>query len=235
MEATVGTIGRDAQGRWTAGVSGNPAGKAAGTRNRATVLREILDSGDDAALVRQARDDALGGDSRTTRLMVERLFPKPRSRPVVLDLPDGWEALPPAARVAAVLDAAFRQLVTGDITPDEALQMVRIAEQSTRLLERAAAAAEAEATLLAEIAALREREAAARGAGPDAPASRRRTAPPPPTVAPASHLHPACKSGRSAAAAVGPARPGMAPPHAVDALHPACIAGDAAAPPRQAA
>ena len=34
---------RDARGRFVKGVSGNPQGKAVGTRNRATLLRESID------------------------------------------------------------------------------------------------------------------------------------------------------------------------------------------------
>ena len=43
MDGTTDTTpGRAARGRWAPGRSGNPAGKKPGTRNRATLMRELL-------------------------------------------------------------------------------------------------------------------------------------------------------------------------------------------------
>jgi hypothetical protein len=43
---------RDERGRFVPGMSGNPAGKLPGTRNRATVLRAALDSAEGPAMAR---------------------------------------------------------------------------------------------------------------------------------------------------------------------------------------
>ena len=45
-------VARDATGRFQPGVSGNPAGKRPGTRNRRTLLAEALREGEEAALAR---------------------------------------------------------------------------------------------------------------------------------------------------------------------------------------
>ena len=89
MNAAAPTIDRDTKGRFRPGCSGNPAGKKTGTRNRATLLREALRDGEDATLARVVIDKALAGDAVAARFLLERLEPKPRGRPIHLDIPDG--------------------------------------------------------------------------------------------------------------------------------------------------
>jgi len=57
------------------GVSGNPAGRPPGARNRATALAEQLLEGEARRLVRQAIDRAMGGDVLAMRLCLERILP----------------------------------------------------------------------------------------------------------------------------------------------------------------
>src|ERR1700757_2048885 len=87
---------RDANGRFVPGRSGNPCGKKPGTRNRATVLREALEEGEDIAAARIVIDKALAGDQVAARFVVGRLMPRPRPRPrdreIELDLPEGGTA-----------------------------------------------------------------------------------------------------------------------------------------------
>ena len=51
---------RDAAGRFVPHRSGNPAGKAPGTRNRASVLRELMAEGEDRAIARTVLDKGEG-------------------------------------------------------------------------------------------------------------------------------------------------------------------------------
>src|SRR6185437_16739503 len=80
---------RDGRGRFVPGQSGNPAGKAPGTRNRATLLRAALDSEEGPAMARVIIDKALAGDVATAKFCLDRLEPKPRGRAVEIDLPAG--------------------------------------------------------------------------------------------------------------------------------------------------
>src|SRR5260221_11998564 len=83
---------RDERGRFVAGQSGNPAGKAPGARNRATLLRAAPDGEDGPAMARGGIDKALAGDAVTARLGPDRPEPPPRSRPGQLGLPAGGRA-----------------------------------------------------------------------------------------------------------------------------------------------
>src|SRR5260221_9378142 len=124
---------RDERGRFVAGQSGNPAGKAPGTRNRATLLRAALDGEDGPAMARVVIDKALAGDAVTARFVLDRLEPRPRSRPVEIDLPEGVRA----RDVLAAFDATVRAMASGEITPDEAAQVTRVPDGRLRAIEAA--------------------------------------------------------------------------------------------------
>jgi hypothetical protein len=132
---------RDAQGRFMPGRSGNPLGKAPGTRNRATLLRAALDGEEGPAMARIIIDKALAGDVVTARFVIGRLEPKPRDRGIELDLPEGSRA----RDIVAAFDATFRAMASGEITPDEAVQVTRVLDGRLRAIEVAAREAEREA------------------------------------------------------------------------------------------
>ena len=69
------------------GMSGNPAGRPKGARNRATVAAEALLEGEAEALTRKAVELALAGDVTALRLCLERVVPPRKDRAVAFDLP----------------------------------------------------------------------------------------------------------------------------------------------------
>jgi hypothetical protein len=125
---------RDAAGRFLPGASGNPAGKKPGTRNRKTVLAEALRDGEDTAVARVVIDKALAGDGVAARFCLGLLSPKPRGRPIVLDLPENARA----GDILAAFDATLAAMASGDITPDEALIITRVLDGRRRALEAVA-------------------------------------------------------------------------------------------------
>jgi hypothetical protein len=99
--------GRDAEGRFEKGVSGNPAGRPRGARNRATEAAELLLEGEAERLTRKAVECALDG-----------------VRPVrgAADLGDTMAAIATAA-------------TGGEITPGEAAELARVVEIFVRAVE----------------------------------------------------------------------------------------------------
>src|SRR5713101_403902 len=91
--------GRDAQGRFLKGRSGNPKGafrkgrsgnpkgRPPGARNKATETAELLLDGEAAALTRKAVERALEGDAMALRLCLDRIIPPCRETPDELGLP----------------------------------------------------------------------------------------------------------------------------------------------------
>jgi hypothetical protein len=123
-------VSRDPAGRFAPGQSGNPQGKAPGTRNRATLLRELMEEGEDRAIVRLVVDKAKGGDAVAARFVVAHLCPRPRARGIEIPLADGL----PAHNVVAAHDAVLRALFAGEIAPDEAEAVTRVLDARVRAL-----------------------------------------------------------------------------------------------------
>ena len=118
-------------GKFRPGQSGNPAGRAKGTRTRATLAMEALLDGEAEALTRKAIEMALDGDGPAMRLCLDRLCPPRRDRHVPFTLPpitcaaDAVKAS--AALVAAVAD--------GELTPSEAAYLGKLIETVLRGIE----------------------------------------------------------------------------------------------------
>lgn len=74
-------------GRFRPGQSGNPAGKAKGTRNRTTQAIEALLDGKAEALTRRVIELAQDGDTVALRMCLDRLVPPRKDRPITLALP----------------------------------------------------------------------------------------------------------------------------------------------------
>ena len=87
MSVNPENTGRKQDGRFRAGVSGNPTGRPKGARNRATRLAEALLEDEAVALVRQVIDLAKAGDITALRLCLERLIPRRVERAIEFELP----------------------------------------------------------------------------------------------------------------------------------------------------
>jgi hypothetical protein len=113
------------------GQSGNPAGRPAGSRNKATLAAEAMLEGELERLTREAIDRAMDGDPLLLRLCITRLMPAPRGRRVQLDLAGGGDV----ADVAASLEATIRAVAEGVISPLEATDLAEVIELQRRTVE----------------------------------------------------------------------------------------------------
>jgi Family of unknown function (DUF5681) len=113
------------------GQSGNPAGRPCGSRNQASLMAEKLMADDSEAVVRSVIDAAKSGDMVAARLVLERLCPVRKGRPVILDLPK----IEGVNDVAAALGAVAKAMTSGEITPDEAATVAGVLEVKRRALE----------------------------------------------------------------------------------------------------
>jgi Family of unknown function (DUF5681) len=111
------------------GQSGNPAGRALGSRNKKTLAVE-------AALFEHAQelvDDlvarAKNGEPAAMRLALERILPVGRGRPLPIELPPVRTAEDAHAAAGVIMDA----LKHGAISAAEAVDLLRVVEGLTRL------------------------------------------------------------------------------------------------------
>ncbi len=133
---------------WKPGTSGNPQGRPPGARHRTTVALEKLMAADAESIVRTVLTAAEQGDMTAARMVLDRVVPPIKERPISLDLPflDGVESVAEAhSRIVAAVAA-------GELLPSEGHSLAALLESRVRV---------AEATKLERL--LRELEVSARG------------------------------------------------------------------------
>ena len=113
------------------GTSGNPQGKPAGTRSKATQLLLALMDGDAANITSAVIAAAKGGDLVAAKIILDRLIPPAKERPVNVELPETKTAKGVSAAQSAILQAVAR----GELLPGEAATLSAIVESKRRAIE----------------------------------------------------------------------------------------------------
>lgn len=106
-------------------------GRPRGSRNRRTLLAEQILGEDIEAVARAVTTAALGGDMAAARIIMDRLAPVRRGRPVVFDLPSGTDA----TGLAEGFDALLRAVAGGLLTPEEGAAVASLLEARRRTIE----------------------------------------------------------------------------------------------------
>lgn len=138
--------GESSMSKWTKGQSGNPGGKPKGTRHRATTMVLAMMEGSAEEVTRAILQAAKGGDTTAAKLVLERLAPPARERPICLDLPDTSTA----AGIALAHRFVVEAVTAGEILPSEATALAALLDGQRKALETM--------ELEARIAALEARE-----------------------------------------------------------------------------
>src|ERR1700722_2895590 len=113
------------------GQSGNPSGRPRGARNKRTLTLESIMEGDSEVITRKAIEMAKGGHMAAIRLVVDRLAPAGKERPIDFELPalnSPADAVTASAAIAAAVSA-------GDLTPLEATRLSSVVQVYVLALE----------------------------------------------------------------------------------------------------
>jgi hypothetical protein len=110
--------------------SGNP-GRPPGARNKTTQVIEQLVEGQAELLVQRALELALGGDVTCLRMMLDRVCPIRKGRPVNVDMPPIKSSQDLFAAIASIWTA----IGDGRITPDEAGALSIVVDRSIQAIE----------------------------------------------------------------------------------------------------
>jgi Family of unknown function (DUF5681) len=97
------------------GQSGNPAGKRRGSRNKASILLDQLAETDAADLLKRVIMKAKQGDMTAAGLVLSRIWPPRKGRPVRFPLPE----LNSPGDLPVAIAALIRAASEGDLSPDE--------------------------------------------------------------------------------------------------------------------
>lgn len=117
--------------RWKKGQSGNPAGRKKGTRQRISVQAEHMMAENCEPVVRAVLDAARGGDMAAAKLVLERIVPLRRGRPVTFPLPP----IESPADLPVAMAALSAAVCSGELTPDEGQAVAAVLEQHRRAFE----------------------------------------------------------------------------------------------------
>ncbi|GEP04837.1 DUF5681 domain-containing protein [Methylobacterium oxalidis] len=120
-------------GTFQKGQSGNPAGRPVGSRHRYTVLAEKLMSDDIEAITTSVLNAAKSGDMTAARLVLDRIAPIRRDRPVTFQLPP----IETTADLPKATNALLQAVASGDLTPAEASDIGKAVDAHVRAIEAA--------------------------------------------------------------------------------------------------
>lgn len=113
------------------GQSGNPAGRPRGSKNRSTLLAMAALEGELDAVVRKVIDAAKAGDMTAARLVVDKLIPAAKERPLNISLP----VITDAAGCANAQAQIIATVAAGDLLPGEGEALASLIEHHRRAIE----------------------------------------------------------------------------------------------------
>jgi Family of unknown function (DUF5681) len=130
--ANSGSDQRRARGRpFRPGQSGNPQGKPRGVRNRATRLLDKMAETDAADVLGTVISRAKKGDITAAAMIMARVWPPRKGRPVTFDLPP----LTTAADLASALGSIAQAIGAGILSPEEGQAVGAVLEMQRKALE----------------------------------------------------------------------------------------------------
>ena len=131
MSATAKTANQQRGQPFKKGVSGNPRGRRAGSRNKATMLLEKMMADDGEGVVNAVLEAAKGGDMQAARIILDRICPPRKERPISCKLPKLEDPSDLPAGISAILQAVSE----GQLTPGEGQALASLIEAQRRTLE----------------------------------------------------------------------------------------------------
>ena len=131
MAAGPANAGGKQGSRFQPGQSGNPSGKAPGTRHKVTLAVESLLEGEHVKLTRKLVEQALQGDGVSLRYCLDRIAPPRKDSPLTFKLPPIATAADTVTASTSLLDA----VAAGEVTPDEAGRVMALLSAHRSLVE----------------------------------------------------------------------------------------------------
>jgi hypothetical protein len=128
MTEVLGNSAPIARGRPFA--KGNP-GRPKGVRHKSTLLCEKLMRDDAKEIVQAVIVAAKAGDMVAAKIVLDRISPARKGRPIHFELPEARTAEDVAAALAAVVSA----MADGELTPDEAALVASVLEMRRKSIE----------------------------------------------------------------------------------------------------
>jgi hypothetical protein len=117
--------------RFQPGKSGNPSGRPKGSRHEALRALDAIGEEGAADVLRKVVEDAKAGDMRAAEILLKRLWPERKGRPINVDLP----VMETPGDLVRAVGAVTNAVAQGDITPEEGQALAGIIETHRRAIE----------------------------------------------------------------------------------------------------
>ncbi|ADI39322.1 conserved hypothetical protein (plasmid) [Waddlia chondrophila WSU 86-1044] len=117
--------------RFRKGQSGNPCGKAKGTKNKATLAAEVLLEGELEGICRSLIAQAREGNIQAIKLVLDRVLPPKRNPTVSIELPQ----LKSSSDALEAITSITQAVGNGEISPAEGETLSRIVDVYVKALE----------------------------------------------------------------------------------------------------
>ena len=128
---TVNTTKKQRGKPFEKGKSGNPAGKPKGARHKITILAEKLLDKDAKGVVEKCIELAREGDLSAIKLIMDRILPPRKDRPVILNLP----LIRNIGDATKAMSEITNAVCGGEITPSEGQVLSAIIENYRKVVE----------------------------------------------------------------------------------------------------
>jgi len=109
---------------------GNP-GRPPGSKNKVTQALEQLAEGQAEQLVQKVLAQALDGDVASQRMMLDRVYIPPKSRPISVRMP----AINSPKDTLSAITSIFKALGEGGLTPEEITALSLVLGRSIQVIE----------------------------------------------------------------------------------------------------
>ena len=116
---------------WEKGQSGNPKGRPAGSRNKASIATENLFLDEQERLTRKCIKLAMRGNMQALKLCIERICPVRRDTPIYTELPRVKTVEDATKLTSSLLD----KVASGELTPSQGELLSRMAEKHIKVLQ----------------------------------------------------------------------------------------------------
>ncbi len=118
-------------GKFQKGQSGNPRGKARGTKNRVTLTAERLLQGELDSICRRLVEEALIGNMQAIKLILDRVLPAKRDRVIDVQLPKLSTTDDALKTMSIIIEAVG----SGNITPNEGEALSRVIDAFVKAIQ----------------------------------------------------------------------------------------------------
>jgi hypothetical protein len=116
------------KGQFDKGVSGNPAGRPRGSRNKATLALQTLFEDEAELIGRKAVELAKDGDMQAIKLVLERIMPARKDMPISFEI----GRLERIEDIATAMQKIMQAVAGGELTPQEAQAIATLLEQQRK-------------------------------------------------------------------------------------------------------